>query len=136
MRGHLTEIVAEQPYLTQRVRALVRFSLSERFGALLPERQSHTGILRSIPDTFVSAKLNALEQAPMKEPIVRVAANPVTLRQTAFDTVIDSAEVTIADLPESDDPNGFDQRIALIDEASGQRHPLRTPKHAPWPPPR
>src|SRR4030095_1879563 len=46
VRGHLTEIIAEQPYLTQRIRSLVRFALSEHVGQLVPEKHAHTGILK------------------------------------------------------------------------------------------
>ncbi len=36
VRGRVAEIVAEQPYLTARVKDLVRFALSERFQCLVP----------------------------------------------------------------------------------------------------
>lgn len=58
VRGHLTEIVAEQPYLTQRVKALVRYALSDKFRAVLPEKQGHTQILQALPETFVSSQLS------------------------------------------------------------------------------
>lgn len=125
VRGHLTEIVAEQPYLTQRIRALVRFSLSERLTVLLPERERHTGILQSIPDTFVSSRLRAVEPAQIEEPAVAVATTSSTLRQPAFNTSRDSAEITIADAPESEDPNGFDPRTKLVEAETGHHHLLR-----------
>src|SRR6185503_784815 len=43
VRGHLTEIIAEQPYLTQRIRSLVKFALSEQVHQLVPDKQSNTG---------------------------------------------------------------------------------------------
>src|SRR5262245_65749570 len=57
VRGHLTEILAEQPYLTQRIRSLVRFSLSERYKSIAPEKQSDTQILKAIPRKFVTSRI-------------------------------------------------------------------------------
>src|SRR5205085_4144912 len=54
VRGHLTEIIAEQPYLTQRIRSLVRFALSEHVGQLVPEKHAHTGILKDLPMAFIN----------------------------------------------------------------------------------
>jgi Zn-dependent protease with chaperone function len=44
VRGHLTEIVTEQPYLTQRIKALIRYSFSEKFKnwKLGFEKEEHT----------------------------------------------------------------------------------------------
>src|SRR5262247_2953079 len=61
VRGHLTEILAEQPYLTQRARSLVKFSLSERYRSLAPEKQSDTQILRAIPEKFVTSGIGLSE---------------------------------------------------------------------------
>ena len=54
VRGAMTEIVAEQPYLTKRVRALVDFALSEEFRAIVPERRTHTQILAALPESFLN----------------------------------------------------------------------------------
>src|SRR6185369_8556358 len=59
--GHLTEILAEQPYLTQRVRALVRYALSNQYRLLAPERAGNTQILNAIPQAFVSSRFNLEE---------------------------------------------------------------------------
>src|SRR4029078_6044047 len=55
VRGHLTEIVAEQPYLTQRVRSLVRFSLSAQYKPVAPENRGSTRSLKAMPDRFVTS---------------------------------------------------------------------------------
>ncbi len=57
VRGHLTEIVAEQPYLTRRIRAIVRFSLSEQYQLLAPDKQRNTKILSAIPEAFVTSRI-------------------------------------------------------------------------------
>lgn len=54
VRGRVTEIVAEQPYLTKRIRSLVGFALSKEFRALVPERRTHTQILSALPRSFLS----------------------------------------------------------------------------------
>jgi len=94
VRGHLTEIVAEQPYLTQRIRSLVRFSLSQRYRSLAPERQSQTQILKAIPEKFVTSEFE-LSEIEIDEPEVDEA-------------------ITITDLVELDDENAPDPRLSLI----------------------
>ncbi len=54
VRGLMTEIVAEQPYLTKRIRALVGFALSEEFQAMVPERRTHSQILSALPRGFLT----------------------------------------------------------------------------------
>ena len=54
VRGVVTEIVAEQPYLTKRIRALVSFALSSEFRAIVPERRTHTQILAALPESFLN----------------------------------------------------------------------------------
>jgi hypothetical protein len=55
VRGRVTEIVAEQPYLTKRVRALVRFALSEQFQTIVPEKRTYTQILSALPQNFFNS---------------------------------------------------------------------------------
>jgi Zn-dependent protease with chaperone function len=94
VRGHLTEILAEQPYLTQRIRSLVRFSLSRRYKLFAPERQSNTQILKAIPEKFVTSGIGI------------------------SDLEIDESEVdksiTITDFADFDDENAPDPRLSLI----------------------
>src|SRR5262247_4642656 len=72
VRGHLTEILAEQPYLTQRIRSLVKFSFSERYRSLAPEKQHDTQILKAIPKKFVTSRIGGADPedevtAPQRE---------------------------------------------------------------------
>ncbi|MGH9766017.1 MAG: FHA domain-containing protein [Blastocatellia bacterium] len=118
VRGHLTEIVAEQPYLTQRVRSLVRFSLSERYKTLAPERQSNTQILRAIPEKFVTSGIgdsdpendvtvSQLEKATWRE------ERRATIASGEDGTEIEEA-ITVTDFAEFEDENALDPRLALI----------------------
>ncbi|HEX9003606.1 MAG TPA: M48 family metallopeptidase, partial [Blastocatellia bacterium] len=70
MGGHLTEIMAEMPYLTQRVRALVRYALSDHYRELMPERSGNTQILKAMPEAFVSARLD-LNELELPESVKR-----------------------------------------------------------------
>ncbi|MGH9841852.1 MAG: FHA domain-containing protein [Blastocatellia bacterium] len=119
VRGHLTEIVAEQPYLTQRVKALVRYSLSDQFSEVFPERQGHTQILKSMPEAFISSHLKREEigmqtaVAIAASPVKRAAAPPPPVET---DTVFDEA-ITLSDFTEfleEEDENAFDPRLALV----------------------
>ena len=94
VRGHLTEIVAEQPYLTQRIRSLVRFSLSRRYKSLAPEKQSNTQILKAIPEKFVTSGIGF----PDFE---------------SDEAEVDEA-ITITDFSDFDDENAPDPRLSLI----------------------
>lgn len=122
--GHLTEIMAEQPYLTQRIRSLVRFALSERVRTLVPEKQAHTGILKDLPTAFINtARLKELKAA---------AAAPRAPLAEEFDTkdIPLSERSTITDLDPldtQDDPedNGLDSRLLLIPQGSDTPHLLR-----------
>jgi len=108
VRGHLTEIVAEQPYLTQRVRSLVRFSLSERYRSLAPEKQSNTQILKAIPEMFVTSGIGFSDHE---------------------DHEMDEAEVddaiTITDFADFDDENAPDPRLSLIAADGSVAYTLR-----------
>ncbi|HKQ78833.1 MAG TPA: FHA domain-containing protein [Blastocatellia bacterium] len=104
VRGHLTEIVAEQPYLTQRIRSLVRFSLSARYKTLAPERQSHTQILKAIPEKFVTSGIGFSDLDDEEE--------------------VDQ-EVTIADFSDYDDENAPDPRLSLIAADGSVAYTLR-----------
>lgn len=108
--GHLTEIVAEQPYLTQRVRALVRFGLSARFYALVPDKQGYTRILEAIPAAFVSTGFDLAEFSPAIERTVHTRGNVLT--------VADEVVTAVEDLDGFDelDPreNAPDPRFILV----------------------
>jgi Zn-dependent protease with chaperone function len=107
--GRVTEIIAEQPYLTARVRNLVRFALSDKFRQLVPEERSYTQILEALPETFLRTGY-----LPRKEP---GTAPELELREQV--TLPSSGE-----LGEADD-NAPDPHLLLIAVDSHERYPLR-----------
>ncbi|MGE0132375.1 MAG: FHA domain-containing protein [Blastocatellales bacterium] len=138
VRGHLTEIVAEQPYLTQRVRSLVRFSLSDRYKTLAPERQSHTQILKAMPEKFVTSGIGLSDPPDPPDPVDEVTVSQrerVTGREKRRATMesgesggdvaeIDEA-ITVADFAEFDDENAPDPRLTLITADGSVAYTLR-----------
>jgi hypothetical protein len=116
--GHLTEIVAEQPYLTQRVRALVQYALSDRFRALAPDRQGYTRILEDIPEAFVPSQFILAELGPVIE------RKTQSIPEVA--PIIDEA-VTAVDEFADPDPieNAPDPRLTLVAEESDSTYILR-----------
>ncbi len=64
VRGRVTEIVAEQPYLTKRIRALVNFALSEEFQSIVPERRTYSQILAALPRGFLTTSQIRRSGAP------------------------------------------------------------------------
>jgi len=110
VRGHLTEIVAEQPYLTQRVRSLVRFSLSERYRSLAPEKQSNTQILKAIPEMFVTSGIGFSDHEDHEHEM--------------DEAEVDDA-ITITDFADFDDENAPDPRLSLIAADGSVAYTLR-----------
>lgn len=53
MSGRLTELIAGQLYLTQRVRALTEFALSDRVQEVTHDEHSQTQIIGNLPDSFI-----------------------------------------------------------------------------------
>lgn len=110
--GHLTEIMAEMPYLTQRIRSIVRFALSEQYQPFASKGRGNTQILKAIPEAFVSSKLSLEEldlplpvkQIPEKNKLIAAQANQV------------EDQITLADLTQDDleEANAFDSRLMLI----------------------
>jgi Zn-dependent protease with chaperone function len=131
--GHLTEIAAEMPYLTQRIRALVRFALSERYKPFAPAKRGQTQILKAMPDAFVSSQLRLEE---LELPSQAKHASGQSKQANAASTVVsqdggENEQVTIADLTldDLDIVNAFDPRMLLIrvsDSAEFQLRSLRT----------
>jgi len=126
VRGHLTEIVAEQPYLTQRVRSLARFSLSERYKSLAPEKQSHTQILKAMPEKFVTSGIGFSD---LEDDVTFSQREKATGQQERLATVVDEAEVdeaiTVTDLAALDDENAPDPRLSLIAADASVAYTLR-----------
>jgi Zn-dependent protease with chaperone function len=154
VRGHLTEIVAEQPYLTQRVRSLVRFSLSAQYKSLAPEKTSNTKILKAIPDQFVTSGIGRpelpgfadvaelAELAKLDEIATVSQQNKVTERETRRPTVRtvdpvaeapgpgateteDEDAITITDLASAIDENAPDPRLSLLTADGRMSYTLR-----------
>jgi len=128
VRGHLTEIVAEMPYLTRRIRALVRFSLSEQFQLLAPERQRNTRILRAMPEAFVTSKIGFPD---FDDDVVPGSHQPTATKQegqreivTAAETVFDEA-ITVAEYIELDDDNPPDPHLVLVASGGNSSYTLR-----------
>ncbi len=116
--GHLTEIVAEQPYLTQRVRALVRFALSDRFYALVPDKRGYTQILEAIPAAFVSTGFDLAEFKPGIERTIHSRGNVLTVADEI---------VTAVEEPDDLDPseNALDPRMTLVAAEGDSTYILR-----------
>jgi pSer/pThr/pTyr-binding forkhead associated (FHA) protein/Zn-dependent protease with chaperone function len=80
VRGRVTEIVAEQPYLTKRVRALVRFALSDQFQTIVPEKRTYTQILSALPQNFFnSGQIKpGVQLEPERTPVARAVRKSET----------------------------------------------------------
>ena len=126
--GHLTEIVAEQPYLTQRIRSVVRFALSEQVRQLVPEKHANTGILKDIPTNFINTK--RLREAQKPDGPARPAMPPPVLESYETQDVPLPERPTINDFGVDDtrddaDENALDARLLLIPQGSATPHLLR-----------
>jgi hypothetical protein len=107
VRGRVAEIVAEQPYLTARVKDLVRFALSERFQCLVPDRHSHTKILGVLPQGFAdSGRMDVSQSGCIDE---------ATLQDITISEPFDSLR----------DENAPDPAHLLVMLDSNKQHPLR-----------
>jgi Zn-dependent protease with chaperone function len=93
LSGHITEIVAEQPYLTQRVRSLVSYALSDRFRSLAPDKPGYTKILESMPPAFVSPKFNLADFGSGSERNANSKAEVATIVDQVLTDVDEFAEV-------------------------------------------
>jgi FHA domain len=116
--GHLTEIVAEQPYLTQRVRALVRFALSDQFRALAPDKQGYTRILEAIPAAFVPSQFNLAEFGPVSSRKVQPKVDVQTIADEVVTAVDEFAEIDALE-------NAPDPRLTLVAAESDSTYILR-----------
>ncbi len=119
--GHLTEIMAEQPYLTQRVRALVRYALSDQFRTIAPEKHGNTQILKELPATFVSANLNLAEMAES----LPVKAEEGPKPKTGGHEAVTVSEYIDLEIPDGVDENAVDPNLVLVSSAGNTPHSLR-----------
>jgi hypothetical protein len=114
--GRVTEIVAAQPYLIQRVRKLVRFALSKEFREITPGGDPlHTQILEALPQAFINTSL-CQERAPARAP------GPPDARD---ETLTTQAEVTGPVAADEADDNAPDPRLTLVSADGGERYTLR-----------
>ncbi len=116
--GHLTEIMAEMPYLTQRIRSLVRFALSERYQPFASEKRGQTQILKAIPEAFVSSKLR-LDELDLPSQ---------TNHASGQSELTEDEQVTVADLTldDLDIVNAFDPRKMLVRVSDSAEFQLRS----------
>jgi Zn-dependent protease with chaperone function len=124
VRGHLTEIVAEQPYLTQRIRAIVRYALSDQFRSIVPEKHGNTQILYSIPETFVSSRLDLEVLGPLAE---RKNLSGLEEGERELQTADEGESITIADFIDTEIPgdNSPDPQMTLVAVDSSASYVLR-----------
>lgn len=129
VRGHLTEIIAEQPYLVQRIRSLVRFALSAHVRNLVPDKQANTGILKNLPTAFINtsglsvAEINTVKSEskfenkpappPLPPPLPPLEERATISDFETFETQDDS------------DENALDARFMLLPQGSSTPHLLR-----------
>jgi Zn-dependent protease with chaperone function len=124
VRGHLTEILAEQPYLTQRIRSLVKFSLSERYKSLAPEKQNDTQILKAIPKKFVTSRIGGADPEDEATALQRANGIEGRLATDEDESKIDEA-ITETDLAPVEDENALDPRLTLIGAGGFPAYTLR-----------
>lgn len=116
--GHLTEIIAEMPYLTQRIRSLVRFALSARYQPFASAKRGQTQILKAIPEAFVSSKLRLDELDLLSQ-----TKHPSGKSEQKEDEQVTVADLTLDDL---DIVNAFDPRMMLIRISDSAEFQLRS----------
>src|SRR5262245_8891077 len=124
VRGHLTEILAEQPYLTKRIRSLVKFSLSERYKSLAPEKQNDTQILKAIPKKFVTSRIGGADPEDEVTAPQRENGSEGRLATDEDEAKIDEA-ITETDLAPVEDENALDPRLTLIGDGGLPAYTLR-----------
>jgi hypothetical protein len=113
--GRFTEIVAEQPYLIQRVRRLVRYALSKEFREITPgDDPRYTQILEALPQAFINTSFYQLRAD--------------ALASEAHDSTLTTrAELTepVEPAPGGVDDNSPDPRLTLIPADGGETYVLR-----------
>lgn len=109
MGSRVTEIVADQPYLVQRVQLLVRFALAHEFNNVPVSERQNTGILGKLPENYLNSALRQAVKSASSEPLPEPEdVIPVTVSDGI------SAEV-----------NAFDAGLLLTNSKNGQAFKLR-----------
>lgn len=104
VRGRVTEIVAEQPYLIQRIRRLARFALSKKVSALAARDRKDTGILEQLPHAFIDTTNPHASEYKAVQPDTHTASN-------------------LGAAPPQD--NAFDPHLTLVAVNGGLKYELR-----------
>jgi hypothetical protein len=105
--GRFTEIVAEQPYLIQRVRRLVRYALSKEFREITPgDDPRYTQILDALPQAFINTSLYQLRAE--------------ALAAEAHDSTLTTRAELTGPVEPAPDP-----RLTLVSADGGERYTLR-----------
>lgn len=103
--GKVAEIATEQPFMTRRVRNLVRFGISSEFHRLIPEEHSRSQILGVLPERYLQTLLRNTTPAKL------VTRN----EKTKLDL---HAATALAE-------NDIDPEFFLLCTETHTRHPLR-----------
>ncbi len=143
--GRVTDIIADQPYLTERVRRLVRFALSEKLKSVTQEGRRNTGILSDLPQFYINRTGELPAKAPQTSPLVMPPVQmPVQMPVQIDDglpvkavTGGPDALITVAGLEaeaitdpfitaaDEDDLNPHDPALQLIEVGTNASHILR-----------
>lgn len=124
VRGRVMEIVSEMPYLTQRVRTLVRFALSPQFQQIVPERRTYTQILSALPMNFLnSSQIRAVDEVER-----RLSRTTGGAKGSSSDDEIHTSEDLITLFDELDDIENADEGLfQLVACDTNQTYALRRP---------
>jgi Zn-dependent protease with chaperone function len=132
--GRVTNIIADQPYLTERVRRLVRFVLSQDFKELTMDARMNTQILSALPQDYINTG-ELPGRAPHTSPLITPAAdaeNELQINASGKAKVTSAiAEVqkqTVADpfiTTDDENDNSHDPNLQLIAVGTNAPHILR-----------
>lgn len=136
--GRVADIIADQPYLTERVRKLVRFALSRDFAEITQEARRQTRILNALPQFYVDTTGALPARASGTTPFVAPAAGGGseelakvgTGRSGKTATLDENEKQELAADPfitavEAEDDNAHDPNFQLIAVATNAPHILR-----------
>ncbi|HZS05782.1 MAG TPA: FHA domain-containing protein [Blastocatellia bacterium] len=133
--GLVTDIIADQPYLTERVRRLVRFALSADFTSVTQEERRHTQILNDLPQNYINTgpfRVKAQQTTPLANRVVGAdaAVSPVPAGNKTTATTVEVDQVKAAanapdTLPDEENDNSPDPRLLLLSVGTNAPHILR-----------
>jgi Zn-dependent protease with chaperone function len=133
--GKVTDIIADQPYLTERVRRLVRYALSVDFSELTKDARRNTEILGALPQLYINTTgelpARASKTSPLMTPQVMndeggANAAPARIQRAA---TLDETPQAVATDPfltaSGADDNPHDPTLQLIAQGTNAPHVLR-----------